>query len=144
MNEHSPTFITIGDTRIKLSNIKNYGISSETQYFQKVYEKNPNCNTLLSLFSEKQWIYMGHKTRISSEIAENLKRNRIKKKYFTEEKGYYEEYHANWEDFDLASKDDLVIEDVEYLYVDTGQKDNHEFVGADIYKKCEELDKLLI
>ena len=34
-------FIILGDERIKLSNIKNYGIASETVYYQKVYKFKP-------------------------------------------------------------------------------------------------------
>jgi hypothetical protein len=68
MNENQ-SFIVFGDSRIKLSNIKNYGINTESIYYQKVYVKKTTKKKESILFfnwtsTKDEWVYEGHKVNI--------------------------------------------------------------------------------
>lgn len=64
-------FITFGDVRIKLRNIKNYGISTEKFYYERVYK------VVYTKAKSKLWRFFGfedtdiQKTDVYVEISEN-------------------------------------------------------------------------
>ena len=140
--QSKPDFILFGDVRIKRSNIKNYGISTFTRYYEKIvvwegesfkdmkaYKKVLSVTLsvpaiLLRLgaidLRKGKYVWKGGKKEISEGTYHSAKRNG--------ERGYFKK-------------------ELHYLYVTTYQKDNYQFkedeVSFDIFEKCKELDSLL-
>ena len=121
LNEPRPVFIAFGNTRIKLNNIKNYGLSSET-YIVEVEEELPDSikfiNGLISLGS------------VLSSIASLA--------------GVSDSGNSSpipYSDTETVKEERKIL----YLYVTTYQNDNHVFYEGrdnfDIIEKCKELDK---
>lgn len=162
-----PSFVEFGNTRIKLSNIKNYGISSAFIYYAKVFEKvekEPEKKGLLWLLTETpvEWVDTGERIRLceSKEEAEKLMEKWVKtdRKLYANELDYratcckvkrYLRTNGVISDDATASKFDDVVEcnSVKYLYVTTFQNDNYRFyvdtVDFDIHEKCRELDEYM-
>lgn len=128
-----PTFIQFGNVRVKLNNIKNYGISTCDAYYIKQYEwhkrdqkKEERKKSLLEYFFEPTGEYRWNgKTEYVSTDEEEAQR--IKgEKYYWVDKVEIEKRQQN------------------YLYITTYQGDNFQFVEKeadfDIFEKCKELD----
>jgi len=139
----SPAFIIFGDTRIKLSNINNYGISTETRYYQKVYEIEDTSSTWSRLVSS--WVFKGKTVAITDYDVSLFTHNRQLKKYYTSGKSHFDQAGLNHPN--TADKSDLITKKVKYLYVTTYQGDNFQFyedaTAFNINDKCSELDDLL-
>lgn len=113
-----PTFIQFGEVRIKISNIKTYGIGKETTYFEK----------------EKEY-----EKRDRSPLQQTLTGVLKGLKFF---------YEATGAPGDANKKNTVIIEkESKYLYITTYQKDNYKFydykVDFDIDSKLQELDNFL-
>lgn len=146
MTNDKPIFVKCGKERIKISNIKSYGISTETMYFQKVYEIDDDSSFWGKLLSS--WVYKGKTFKIDEYLASVLNYSSsgyIRRKLFSPEKGYYDENPGNLDT--RAPKSDLITKNVEYLYITTYQDDNYIFYEDNeefnIHEKCKELDKWL-
>jgi len=150
-----PLFVVFGDTRVQLASITNYGISSETSYFLKVYVLGPSRffkarertqNGKLYPITQKDYLKLG-----SDLYCQNFFKkgdfvgtydtiNGSKAEYADED-----EYHTDYDH--KATKDDVVVKTSKYLYVTTTTGANHKFfedtVDFDIEAKCKELDNLL-
>ena len=128
------TFIAFDDIRIKASNIKNYGISSEVFYFKKIYDKVPCKRGLAKLLGCYDKVWNG-KTENGIRITEFRKPNVT----YT-----YDQCYKNH----LPLKDDYVEKNIEYLYVTTYQNDNYKFyecnVSFDIREKMKEIDDCML
>lgn len=115
-----PTFIVVGDTRIKLSNIKEYGISSGTLYFYKEMVEDPDAEGFIAFL-------IGGRKATGRLIEISREDYNDDREYLGEEK--------------LAKK-------VNYLYITTYQGQNYTFYEThcnfNIYSKCEELDNYFL
>lgn len=158
-----PAFVEFGNTRIKLSNIKNYGISSVPVYYAKVFDKvakGPQKTRILGLPYNDPfvWVDTGLTVRLSDSKteAEKLMEKWIegrgmyaneyayrlaccKIKRYVRENGVISDTAAEAKFEDVTS-----CKTVEYLFVTTFQNDNYRFftdlVDFDIHEKCRELD----
>ena len=69
-------FIILGNTRLKIKNIKDYGISSKqkTFYYLKIYEKNPNyiSGDFFNNLFNSEYIYRGTKKEITEKEFNSL------------------------------------------------------------------------
>ena len=130
-----PSFIAFDDIRIKTSNIKNYGISSEVFYFKKIYDKIPCENGLAKLLGCVDTVWNGETEKNGIKIEEF----RNPKVTYTHNQGY-----KNY----LPLREDYVEKTIEYLYVTTYQNDNYKFyecdVSFDIREKMKEIDDCML
>lgn len=120
-----PLFITLGDIRIKLTNIKDYGMSSEIRNIPI-----PGSDT-------------ENKTFLDSKVANNI---------FTALKVFSalgKDARTVGHAFDDTAYSTLKYEDKKFdiLYITTYQKDNYRFseynASFNIHEKLEELDKYM-
>lgn len=158
-----PTFIQFGDVRIKLSNIKNYGIDTCNASFVKVYEYDAQivkeherkqadikkAGGLRALFyipwSVDPYVWKGKRAYISAS-------NKRTESFNGDVSEYWPSYKKNEDgtiELDYQKTDDEVItEQQHYLYVTTYQGDNFRFIehetDFDIFEKCKELDKYML
>lgn len=162
-----PAFVEFGDTRIKMSNIKNYGISSAPVYYARVFEKietEPAKKGLLWLIAGNPitWRDTGECIRLSEskEEAEKLMERWVHVKGVYSSEAHYREVCCKIKryvktngvisDGETAAKfeDVITCKTVKYLYVTTFQNDNYRFyvdmVDFDIHEKCKELDTYAI
>lgn len=161
--ENRPAFISLGNVRIKLSNIKNYGISICNSYYYKVYEfdselakriaeesskKRGLFRAMSNFFSDRPYEWRGKKIYIASfskEVA--LKRAGIDpydahdyspRSYRQEPDGTLERDYF----------DDFLEVKEKYLYISTYQDDNFQFpegaVDFNIFDKCKEIDSYML
>lgn len=170
MAKEKPTFIRFGENRIRTDEIKNYGISEEGVYFQKVYVWNdePKGGVLASLFIKREnWVFTGKKVKIEkSEIPsfskprfaggrcrlvyakkgqcymENPQSASYDGAYVRAEKdGYYTVGNVD------AAPGDIIVETKKYLFVTTLENSNHKFFEDNgefnIFQKIKELDEIL-
>lgn len=167
-----PAFIQFGDVRIKLSNIKNYGISSDTSYYMKIYEYNAQKAKQVALEKAKRkkagliqkilapaidtnlYEWKGKKKYITSFSRENAMRAIGLDPYDPNDKhspfSLQENPDGSLEPFYPPSPDenDFLTEVDPTLYVTTYQGDNFRFVqGAvdfDVHEKCSEIDSYML
>lgn len=158
-------FIVLGPERIKLKNIKNYGISTGTAYYVKVYEHKPTAKTGLfgkvkitnSLVWSKNDIQIPEEnTSIARAENGTLRYNGVKvydpkmaefrmleSKPIRNTSGEIS-FDSRYT-FDRSS--DLYKTPQEYLFITTYQNENYQWfknlAPFDIYEKCNELDKYL-
>lgn len=146
-------FVAINDVRIRVSNIKNYGVAEETKYFSKVY-KILNCYT-----SEKERLEKN--IEINKDEFDWVKSDKDAPIYalFDEDDedvffdGSIGNYYADFievpegiichaierEDFETAGDimikavpSDVWCEKKKYLYITTFQNDNFKFYDDEI------------
>lgn len=164
-----PTFVDFGSARIKLSNVKNYGISSTKVYYAPVFKYVERTEKKQTLFGEKdkktrQLIDSGERIRLGetlSEAAQKWKADGMTSSgggtfgvysmsyscYFyqyVKEDGKLKQGYSSTKSIEEAAE----CKTVEYLYVTTFQNDNYRFfadvVDFDIHEKCRELDSYTI
>lgn len=147
-----PAFIAFGDVRIKLSNIKDYGISNGKIVVDKIFENVP--------VEEKGFFraLFGSRFRWNNKLAFQFGRE-----YGA---GFYpcgmnnpfwilvREADGNLRAVSLGpteySSYEPTVEyfDKDYLYITTYQKDNYKFFDCvapfDIYEKCKEIDQYML
>lgn len=134
-SQKHPTFIACGDVRIKLSNIKSYGISEGYQHFIKVYEHSlPKESSSLKLLLHDELVWNGLKIPCSSLYT-------LRYRYVKDWDGKIAE------SYQAARDGDCLKQSIHYLYITTYQGDNYRFndweVSFDIYEKCRELDSYM-
>lgn len=129
------TFIAFDDIRIKTSNIKNYGISSEVFYFKKIYERVEIPKTgIAKALGIGTWkdVWNG-KTETNGIKIERFKEPNVRY-------GSIVDYYP--------LRRDYVEKTIEYLYVTTFQNDNYKFyecnVSFDIREKMKEIDDCML
>lgn len=145
--------IILGNTRIRLSNIKNYGISSGKKYKQKIYNRKEEINpigfvaTIVSLLEGGE--RSGVETKYVYEWSKEW-RDDLSKKEIEELNGAL----LYWKDDGTigatrnvsATSSDIVEYREEYLYITTFQNDNFVFweseVSFDIQEKLKEIDNM--
>lgn len=160
--KHRSSFFSISNKRIKLSNIKNYGIYDSRTYYQTVFkDDNPPRDErtfqqklldLSNLIEETTVVLMNlagdsvdysdvdsdHKMiEIDSKKANSIiNGNEFRLFMHKNIKNPYEKGDKANEDEDLNIKGEL------YLYITTFQGDNHKFYYSEEFlkKKLEELD----
>jgi len=162
-----PAFVVLGDTRIKLTNIKSYGmsfISAESQYEQAVkeFERKMEVEAVeleRKLSNERHKSVLLQEARYNALLARQLAGDESASEdmlNFRKESADVMTKYANA----IATKTPPISQnrianfslkkdykEIKYLYITTYQGDNHTFyqneVNFDIYEKCNELDDLL-
>lgn len=162
-----PTFVDFGSARIKLSNVKNYGISSTTVYYAPVFmyvERTEKKQTLFGEKDKKSWqlVDSGERIRLGETLSEAAAKWRadgmtssasglaaVSAPYlwyyqYVREDGKLRQGYSSTKSIEEAAE----CKTVEYLYVTTFQNDNYRFfadvVDFDIHEKCRELDSYTI
>lgn len=142
-----PTFIGFGDVRIKLGNIKNYGLSEGEHCYAKVYtlyrpelfvDSLADC-----LFGKTEWIWTGEKVDLGTWDFGKMEFCPVYQRVGEE----ITKVHDSSYRYGIKTTNDIIREPEEYLYVTTFQGDNYRFfqssAGFDIHEKLAELDKYL-
>lgn len=152
VSKSCPAFIEFGNTRIKLNNIKNYGISSIPVYYANVFVGVEQEKKWRGLLKEKtvtvttEWIKTGKTIRLSDVSLADAQAVLGNKQYVIKN-GEITIVDASVNAF-LRSDELIICKDVDYLYVTTFQRDNYRFladlVNFDVHKKCQEIDKYLL
>ncbi len=140
VNRNRDKFILLGNTRIKIGNIKDYGISSEWIEYEKIYKVKEEFLGFGFIDRKLVWDGQDIKELSPASICDMHFRNLFKR--------YRNKDDRIVSSTEKVSFDDLVVTiQRKYLYISTFQKDNFRFyehkVDFDIKKKCAELDKLL-
>lgn len=145
--------VILGDTRIRLSNIKNYGISSGTKYRQKIYTRKEVLNPIGMIATIASWLEGGYSTG-----------QETKYEYEWTGEWYEDMSKEELDELDgavLYKADDGTIKGTrnvtasgssiqeyqeKYLYITTFQNDNFVIWKSsapfDIEKKCKEIDEM--
>lgn len=141
-------FIVLGNTRIKVGNIKSYGISNKKRItHEKIYTRKytGDIGFLLSILSGGDCYYFeweGDMVPFTKERARELKEDGFMYRRYRNENGELVDDEQHY-----LEDDDLIENECNYLYVTTYQNDNFQFfeneVDFDIFKKCSELDNIL-
>lgn len=154
----NPGFISFDNTRIKLSNIKHYGISSTVRYYAKIYENKKVSSSFLGLIdvSHNEDVWTGEKILLLNARdyqdaydimfpvpAQNADGSTACVRFIMKN-GEVEKTS----EIRKRNKSDIIEVEEEYLYVTTYQKDNYQFfkddVEFDIYDKFKEIDKYML
>ncbi|MEA5093498.1 MAG: cold shock domain-containing protein [Sedimentibacter saalensis] len=158
------TFIQFGDVRVKLSNVKNYGISQDYYQYEKVFrvwynESTSKLGKLFNIKYEFDWEFADKYERLycNSEREKKIKAGECYSYVYAEKDQAYS-YEGNnlifakepgiyKSNIRRSCLGDIVDLPEDYLYVTTYQGDNYKFRvnngDFDIYKKLEELDSAL-
>ena len=133
------SFISLGNVRIRISNIKNYGIAKGEKYYIKVYEHSTSsCDSFFSQVILDRYEWHGLKKEVKNPNCWGGKK--IIKSRSGEIKPTNRDLYSR--------KDDIIIEHVDYLYITTFQGDNYRFYETDvsfnIYDKCQEIDQNML
>lgn len=159
-----PTFIQFGNIRVKLSNIKNYGIDTCNSYYCKVYEYSPELaqkiendnrkqrglfKVLSTIFSEEPYEWKGEKIYIASFLKEfALKAVGINPDDPDDHRQGYAYIRKPDGTLELDKEDDFLEIKENFLYVKTYQNDSFEFpegeVDFNIFEKCKEIDSYML
>lgn len=130
--KNQKSFIRLGDVRIKLSNIKDYGIENDSQrYIENIDSLRDEVNELNELIGE----YKEKSPTYDSLINKNLKK--------------IEAINIEISSRETAEEYSLAVEkNLRFLYVTTYQEDHYRFyahnASFDIYQKLNELDSNFI
>ncbi len=162
---NKPCFIELNNIRIKLNNIKSYGLYADTLYFVKVYEHD-----IPPTF--KDWLFEGQKyglkwkgeklplTKSSIEkyptyYASDMYRinffDEAKQEYIWTRNLLYRDKSNKITTYDskdiYLSSEHLIKEKGIYLKIETYTKENfafyEHFAGFDIKQKCKEIDEYM-
>lgn len=162
MSNTKDTFLFIGKNRIRLSNIKTYGISSKVFYYQKVYRATVES---MIIFFNHSFSWEGDTILLNKE-----KQDRIKKlnptmehdalevkntgsfeKLIIDEDGEMHQAAEYMRTYNLSDNwhpepGDIFGKKQKYLYITTFQNENYRFyeseVNFDIEEKCKEIDEM--
>lgn len=158
-----PEFIVLGSERIKLSNVKTYGIASGKAYFVKVYEHKPEAK--IGLFGSAKFVDRLVWSKNDIQISENDTHVEYLFKGSMQYNGVsvfnpktknnqrlttklVRDSHGNISfdsDIPFNKSEDVYTEMQDYLYVTTYQNNNYQWfkglASFDIYEKCKELDQ---
>ena len=145
--------IILDDTRVRLSNIKNYGISSGKKFRQKLYTRKEVLNpvgVVASFFSLLEGGYCSDET-VEYEYEWTGKWNEGMSKEEIDELGGGTLVLLDKGEIGVTRKvlaSDSCIQEYQekYLYITTFQNDNFVFweseVSFDINEKCKEIDEM--
>lgn len=149
-----PTFIKLGNIRIKLSNIKNYGISYTSRERLKIISKEE-----FEKLKKEEQINNSKKRLNKIKRPKNIKEKILKKipfrniptsEYQKSYEKYREEYTHRYQNASAEYKKnyfELENYSIPYLYITTYQNDNYKFhedkVSFNVRDKMKELDKYL-
>lgn len=140
-------FLIIGRNRIKLSNIKTYGISSRVFYYQKVNKVEEECWFIFR--------YTYHRWHGDTIMLDNNKQERIRKMNTGEPMEVKNTGSLGMLVFDNngeieeksgiePNEGDIFGKKHKYLYITTYQNENYRFydfdVDFDVEEKCKEID----
>lgn len=173
MNELKNKVIILGDVRIKIGNIKNYGIAYENRLYWKVYRKK-EASFWKDLFgySEYEWkkeirrikdneqvktidlgsvFWKSYESVFVSDNGNLLNAQRVQRRYLNENDQPGSDLRIARENSlgtdALLASDAMLLRKDKYLYVTTYQNDNFVFFDCesdfDIDEKCNELDSIL-
>ncbi len=141
---NKPLFIAFNDIRIKISNIKDYGINTKERYLVKLYreEKVPYLLSYLLYFVDT-----GKYVEINETQYHNFYRSENYKKYVQLESGVIRQtQHEQGQRY--IKKSDLLKKTERYLFVTTYQNDNYIFwedeTNFNIEEKRNEIDKYML
>ena len=158
-----PQFIEIGDTRIKLSNIKNYGLSKGECILKNVqvrkYKRIPNTTPVVKFICKYNYEPAGYADITIEEYNQESKKLRLREIYGLSQDAY-DSYHkinprayiinpnATYppvirdDSIQMLHNDDFLLyyDNLEYLYITTYQNDNYEFYGSG-YRLYQETHK---
>lgn len=152
MQKDKPIFVAFGDARIKLSNIKNYGVIKGDAYYQKTYRlvEDP------SEFIIGRWVYTNNNFKIDIVKYQNIINEHYVKRLIYLKKGEKNTFSENeliatkdgvYEVDRKTPKEDAFSKEENYLYITTYQNDNFKYsqddVTWDIKEKFKELDDYL-
>lgn len=126
-------FVNLGEHRIRVSNIKSYGIGKVECTYEKVFEFIP-MDGVLGILGAGDWVETSELRLVSREFVWGIQPYRCLKR-----DGKY--YHDN------VLKEPFIKKNVAYLYVQTYQNDEIEFyednAPFDIFKKQKEIDSIM-
>lgn len=171
-NTLSKKFIKLGEERIKLSNIKNYGIASKDVYFQKVYtftvedglfdKREYNDANMWQEITYLRYYDIANGLKDYMHIIKALKGEPIGVVDPSKRKLFESSYKNAKKDgiYDLnriddmcssvnanPSKSDVKLAREDYLFINSYQGDNYKFSAStanfDINEKILELDEIL-
>ncbi|MCL2356544.1 MAG: cold shock domain-containing protein [Defluviitaleaceae bacterium] len=135
-NKNHPVFAVFGDVRVKLSNIKNYGISQETQ--GQVYRSIQTTTKPERTTMDKVRETAAGLLALTAFVTDSNDLGYLAHECLPEEKKAITKIRG------IKIKDGITRR---YLYVTTFQKDNYTFyentASFNIDEKCKELDELL-
>lgn len=131
-NDKMKKFLKIGNTRVKVGNIKDYGIGYETFFYEKVYTKKS--------YSKLTWD--GETVRIDEirylELSSELRKTY---KLVLDDNGVAKEMVGF-----IATLKDVLEKKCKYLYLTTYQNDTYIFYETDVdfelEEKLNELDEI--
>lgn len=161
-------FIILGDVRIRVNNIKNYGISSKQRAYEKIYtlieeeynrsglskrllgktgyKRKLEWNGELELLDDDRYEELEKASRNSSSDR-NVCYKLYRKKGSEEIRGFNRLDVFSVNGSISADMRDVVFRKDKYLYITTFQRDNYVFFDCeedfDISDKCRELDGLV-
>ena len=162
-------FLIFDDVRIKLGNIKSYGISDELRYYEKLYTKvyrkkvgwldgllgntfDLIWNGEVELIDSQRYFFLGLRNADDRQDCQNIHVDNIDW-YYSEYGNTYKKiidgkniiYHRLSQYY--ATLEEVIEKHIRYLYIETYQNDNFRFyedeVSFDIVSKCKEIDKIL-
>lgn len=155
-NASRPSFVDFGKTRIRFSNIKNYGIASAPVYYAKVFVlvEKEGKSKLFGKYRYKERVDSGRRVRLCDTSESDAK------SMLCDGSQYYHRYEAEngkinkvhtgglLESGPVSFEDLVECKNVDYLYVTTYQKDNYRFFADltefDIHSKCKEIDGYML
>lgn len=163
MKDKRGKFILLGNTRIKIGNIKDYGISSKMKDYEKIYEvvERSGGIVLKFLLGNIKLVWNGEVEKItadrwnelseSSKHSQEVRNEHVRYWYEYTYKRYKNEKGEVVTANDLGAvatlENSVVEKEIKYLYITTFQNDNFRFyedeVDFSIIDKCNELDSLL-
>ena len=133
MDEKRGKFIVLGKKRIKIGNIKNYGISSSMKDYEKIYKPIEHSKRGLARlflkypFNNIELVWEGETEKLTEDrrlelIGSCQKRYRNKEGEIVTFYPFYQSTETTW--------DEIVTEkEIKYLYITTFQKDNFVFLS---------------
>ena len=154
-----PQFIIFGEERIKLTNIKHYGLASGVVDYVRTFCENVEISNRKTLFGTKTkqtvtlkengqiWIHDyndWYYTTLRVEIFDSKKKMFVwlNCRFNLEDDGTIHRFPN-----DALQSSDHVKQAEDYLYVKTYQGDSYRWysnrAGFNIYEKCKELDKYM-
>lgn len=116
----SKAYIKLGDIRIRLRNIIDFGIETEVAYYQKVYEKEKGRSFLWGFSSKSPYIHKGRLMEIPETTMKSLKDGTARQRIIA--------HYGITDAITMAEKDDLITNpERKYLYIITFEDKYYKF-----------------